>query len=97
MMNKRIEKREERIAGSGPRGHAILYLLTSILFLAAGCTDNHNAPTSQPLTMEEKQQQLLNDPFGYKTDTTKVDITGGDITHFDKDAFKKDVDHVLSP
>lgn len=47
--------------------------------------------------MEEKQQQLLNDPFGYKSDTGKTDITGGDLTNFDRDAFKKDVDNVFNP
>jgi len=47
--------------------------------------------------MEEKQQQLLTDPFGYKSETGKTDITGGDLTHFDKDAFKKDVDNALNP
>ena len=29
--------------------------------------------------------------------STPVDISGGPIQHFDRDAFKKDVDHVLSP
>jgi hypothetical protein len=88
---KRIEDRP-RCAVSIP----IFYSLSSILVLA-GCTDNHKSPTTRPLTMEEKQQQLLNDPFGYKSETGKTDITGGDLTHFDKDAFKKDIDNAFNP
>ena len=75
---------------------AIFYSLFSI-FLLPGCTDNHNPPATRPLTAEEKQQQALNDPFGYKTDTGKVDISGGGLMQFDKDAFKKDVDDVFNP
>jgi len=69
----------------------------ALVLALSACTDNHNSPTTRPLTMEEKQQQLLTDPFGYKSETGKTDITGGDLTHFDKDAFKKDVDNALNP
>lgn len=95
MIQMKDERRKVRNGGAGLRMLCVISLFSSLISIS--CTDNHAGPTSRPLTAEEKQQQLLNDPFGYKPDTTKVDITGGDIGHFDKDAFKKDVDHVLSP
>gem|GEM_PF-2162890 len=94
MYTKAEDKRERLDGGVNQNFRSVFYLLCSILFFA-GCADKHAKPDR--LTAEQRQQQLLNDPFGYKGETTKADITGGGIGHFDKDAFKKDVDHVLSP
>ena len=73
------------------------FVAPSLILLLTGCTDNQKSPTTRPLTMEERQSQMINDPFNSNQDNGKVDISGGDIWHLDKDAFKKDVDHVLSP
>lgn len=62
--------------------------------LLYGCTDN--SAKREP-TAQERQEQLLNDPFGYKAREEKYDISGGGLTDFDKDAFKKDLDNVLNP
>jgi hypothetical protein len=62
---------------------------------ALGCAD-----TSKPETAQDRQEQMLRDPMGYKTASEKnekYDISGGGIGHFDKDAFKKDVNDVLNP
>jgi hypothetical protein len=61
-----------------------------------GCAENPK-PTTQPTGVRERQDAALRDPFGYGGSTDKVDITGGDVTTFDKKAFKKDVDTVLNP
>jgi hypothetical protein len=64
--------------------------------MIAGCAD-----TKKPEdTAEQRQAKLLKDPMGYKTmseQNQNYDISGGDVTHFDKDAFKKDLNDVLSP
>src|SRR3954463_6294602 len=49
---------------------------------------------------EQRQQAMLRDPMGYKTASErneKYDISGGDMGHFDKDAFNKDLEHALNP
>lgn len=73
------------------------FVAPSLILLSISCSNNQNGPTTRPLSMEEKQAQMMNDPFGYKTDTPNTDISGGDLTNFDRDAFKKDVDHVFNP
>ena len=64
--------------------------------MIAGCAD-----TKKPEeTAEQRQARLVQDPMSYKTmseQNEKYDISGGDISHFDKDAFKKDLNDVLSP
>jgi hypothetical protein len=61
-------------------------LLTSSL----ACSDNR-APSA-----EQRQEELLRNPFGYKSDD-KQDISGGDIHRLDRDAMKKDLGNVLNP
>jgi len=60
----------------------------------AGCADK---PTTRPMTARERQDAALKDPFGYSPDKDNADVSGGDTRHFDKDGFKKDVDHVFNP
>lgn len=63
-------------------------------FVLIGCSDNH--ATTQPMTMEQKQEALLRDPFSYKNDQN-VDISGGKINELDRNALKKDLNHVFNP
>jgi hypothetical protein len=60
-----------------------------------GCAGN-GQPSTQPTTPQERQEAALRDPMGYKP-PHNGDISGGDITSFDKDAFKRDVNDVLNP
>ena len=68
-----------------------LALVCGVLSLALGCADDHPQPTSHP------GDALLKDPFGYKPTFDDPNISGGDIGHFDKKAFKKDWDSVINP
>jgi hypothetical protein len=71
--------------------------LLCISGMIAGCADTNK---QQQETAEQRQARMLKDPMGYKTmseQNEKYDISGGDINHFDKDAFKKDLNDVLSP
>jgi hypothetical protein len=47
--------------------------------------------------MHERQERLLGDPFSYKMDDKKYDVSGGTIGELDRDALRKDVDSVLNP
>jgi len=71
-----------------------LLLLLSTCLLLLGCAAS--GPTTRPASASQRQQAALSDPFGYKSDID-TDITGGDVSHFDRGAMNKDVDHVLNP
>ena len=96
IVNGHAEK-PPQAAKTAMRSIASWLIASSVALMAIACADNQKSPTTRPLTMEQRQQQLIADPFGYKTDTPNTDISGGDLTQFDKDAFKKDVDHVFNP
>ncbi len=59
------------------------------LALAAGCSDAPPEPSPS--------EKALQDPMNYKPAVEPVDVSGGGITDLDKKAFRKDIDHVLSP
>jgi hypothetical protein len=68
----------------------LLVLAGGGLALAAGCSSSTPSQRYDPTT------QALNDPMGYSPDRDE-DISGGGLTEFHGDAFKKDMDHVLNP
>lgn len=96
-MAKRLSQQHPNVGGHAIRLSVRGLLVGAVVILSMACANNQKSPTTRPLTMEERQAQMLADPFGYKSDTPNADISGGDLTHFDKDAFKKDLDHVFNP
>jgi hypothetical protein len=68
----------------------ILFLAVCLSgMMACGCSSNSH-PKDDPTT------RALSDPMNYAP-TEDQDITGGGLTDFHGDAFKKDMDHVLNP
>ena len=65
-------------------------------FLFVGCSSNNSA-TTQPSSVTDRQNSALNDPFGYSPDMKDADISGGKINEYDRNAMRKDLDHVLNP
>lgn len=73
----------------------ILFVTTTacgILF-AIGCG---SSATTQP-SEYDRQEKALHDPFGYSPDLKRTDNSVTGSSEFDKDAFKKDLDHVINP
>ncbi|MGH7213363.1 MAG: hypothetical protein ACREIT_01080 [Tepidisphaeraceae bacterium] len=64
---------------------------------ALACSDNNKEPTTRPSNMRERQDAALRDPFGYSPEMGNSDISGGGLSEFDKEGFKRDLDHVLNP
>jgi hypothetical protein len=64
-------------------------LAAGVLALAAGCSSS-TTPRDDPTT------RALGDPMNYSPNGDQ-DISGGGLTDFHGDAFKKDMDHVLNP
>ena len=70
-----------------------LTILLALIFLTIapfGCSSNSPSAQDDPTT------RALSDPMNYSPNQND-DISGGGMTDFDKDAFKKDMDHVLNP
>jgi len=67
------------------------WLLLFALVFVVGCSDG--------TTMEQRQNQALRDPFNYSPyrDYDPTNVSGGGLTDFNKDAFKKDLNSVLNP
>jgi hypothetical protein len=66
-------------------------IMVIAIAIVAGCSENKS--TTQPSTAD----QALSDPFNYSPSMGKTDISGGGLGNYDKDAMKKDIDHVFNP
>jgi hypothetical protein len=73
--------------------------LAFVSLLAIGCADTNkdSQPTTRPLSVRERHEQALKDPFSYGGDTENVDVSGGDTNTLDKKALKRDIDTVFNP
>jgi hypothetical protein len=67
------------------------------LWLIPGCSSDKSRPTTRPTNTSDRQESALKDPFGYSPNIEKQDVSGGDIGNLDRNAMKKDIDHVLNP
>jgi hypothetical protein len=68
------------------------------LAFVAGCADtNKSQPTTRPLTVRERHEAALKDPFSYGGETESIDVSGGDTETLDKKALKRDLDAVFNP
>jgi len=71
----------------------LLIALSLAPFVAMGCASG----PSQDQMDRDRQAAALKDPFGYNPDPHKSEDTVSGNGEFDKDAFKKDLDHVINP
>ena len=74
-----------------PRLLVFLVGAGALALLAVGCTTQSSSSYDDPTT------RALSDPMNYSPSNQDDNITGGGITNFDSDAFKKDVNHVVNP
>jgi hypothetical protein len=66
--------------------------VSGLLFWVVGCSsDSHLSGSDDPTT------RALSDPMNYSPNDQDPNISGGNLSHFDSDAFKKDMDYVLNP
>ena len=76
--------------------HATTRVLLTFCILSPGCTRSA-VPTTRPLTARERQDKAIKDPFNYSPDSESTDISGGGLSDFDKDGFKKDLKNAINP
>ncbi len=65
-------------------------MLGTAIFGGVGCSSDSSSAKDDPTT------RALSDPMNYSPSQNE-DISGGGLTDFHGDAFKKDMDHVLNP
>ena len=53
--------------------------------------------TSIPASLRERQDKALKDPMGYSPDMESTDVSGGGLSEFDRDGFRKDLKNVFNP
>ena len=58
---------------------------------SAGCSSDSTMSQDDPTT------RAMSDPMNYSPSQDDEDISGGGLTDFDRDAFRKDMNHVLNP
>ena len=69
--------------------------MAAMLLLAAGCSSDSRLPDDDS-TLGDPTTRAMSDPMGYAP-SEHEDISGGGLTDFNNDAFKKDMNHVLNP
>jgi hypothetical protein len=69
--------------------------VAAMLVLAAGCSSDSQLPDDDSL-LGDPTTRAMSDPMGYSP-SEHEDISGGGLTDFNNDAFKKDMNHVLNP
>src|SRR2546423_1704913 len=96
--DERRAQSEDRCAVIARRifGVFVLGFAFCALRFFASCAEKKPS-TTQPSTMEERQEAAMKDPMNYKPQFGNGDISGGDIGHFDRDGLKKDWNDVLNP
>jgi hypothetical protein len=67
-------------------------MLGAAVLGGAGCSSD-----SSSLSQEDPTTRALSDPMNYSPSQEDPDISGGGVSDFHGDAFKKDMDHVLNP
>lgn len=87
-----------KVVVSGPKGRTRKAPASFVLLCGLGClvVAGCNGQSTQDAAVE-RQDKALKDPFGYSPDLKKSDMTVTGNGSFDKEALKRDVDHVVNP
>jgi hypothetical protein len=72
---------------------SLSFFLFPFSFISISCSDNKQ-PTTKPVSWIDQAQ---NDPYNFSPQMDNPSVTGGGLTDFDKDAFNRDVNHVINP
>lgn len=74
--------------------HRVRYLaaMFTLCGLTVACADTKK-PTSRPASIQERQQQALQDPYEYGPDKDMPTVSGGGTSELDKKALKRDWDN----
>ena len=69
----------------------LMVFVAAMGWMVVGCSETPTSESGDPTT------RALSDPMGYTPSHDDEDISGGGLTNFDSDGFRKDMDRVLNP
>ena len=72
-------------------------LILTLWITAGGCADTNKTPTTQPLTLEQRNQQILADPMDYGPNSDPQYVSQHGLGPDDKPSLKKDIDNFWNP
>lgn len=76
------------------------FCLLPTAFCLPGCAQSSGQPTTRPAGSYDRQEQAIKDPFGYTPDVRNSDTTrtgNSGIGEWDREGFRKDLEHVFNP
>jgi hypothetical protein len=96
-MKTRTSERETRTDRALSFRVSHFAILISSFFLAGCASDDKASPTTQPSSVRDRQDQALKDPMNYRVNVGKKDASKDGTWDFDREGFKRDMDHVFNP
>ncbi len=72
-------------------------VIVTLGITVGGCNDTNKTPTTQPLTLEQRNQQILSDPMGYGPNSDPMYVSQHGLGPDDKPSLKKDIDNFWNP
>ncbi len=76
---------------------AIAAMGAGLWLSAGGCADTNKQPTTQPLTLEQRNQKIIDDPMGVGPNEDPSFVTKNGLGPDDRPTLKKDIDNFLNP
>lgn len=70
-------------------------MIAALAVLSAGCGPDKPPAEETDTSWSDSQRRALNDPMNYRPEVDRTDISGGGLTDFDREGFKRDMDSLL--
>jgi hypothetical protein len=64
---------------------------------SAGCADTNKQPTTQPLTLEQRNQKVFDDPMAVGPNEDPSYVAAHGLGNSDKPTLKKEINDFLNP
>jgi len=72
-------------------------LALALWISALGCADTNKGATTQPMTLQERNQKILQDPMAYGPDSDPSYVSQHGLGNDEKPSLKKDIDDFMNP
>ena len=72
-------------------------LIFALWMTAAGCADTNKQATTQPLTLQQRNQKILDDPMNVGPNEDPSYVAQHGLGADDKPSLKKDIDNFWNP
>jgi hypothetical protein len=76
---------------------SMMGVMVALWMSVAGCADTSNQPTTQPLTLEQRNQKIINDPMSVGPTDDPNYVTQHGLGADPKPTLKQDVNNFLNP